>query len=117
MHRHVRGITELAYHGQADGPAQDGVPVLQRVKRVSGQYVPRQFALMWERRTAVYARITPLPFINSPPTGPIVLLQPQKRTSTSFFLFHLTRTKLCAISLPLLSKLRCSLGIFLISTI
>lgn len=112
-HRHVSRLAELAHH-RYQRPAQYRVPVLQRVERVCGEDVPRQLALVRERRSAVNAMIPPLPLplplLNAPPTGPIELLQPQKRTSTSFLLSHLSRSRTVQYSLLLLSKWRCSLS-------
>lgn len=70
-----------------------------------------QFTLVRERRSAMYARV--YPFLNSPPTGPFVLLQPQKEHQLLFSLLFLAKTKMCAECLILLSKLECSFFIYL----
>lgn len=98
-HAHVGRLAELADQRQPQRPAHESVTVLQRVERVRRQNVPRQFALVRERRPAMYARVRPLPLLNSPPTGPFVLLQPQKEHQLLFLLFILNEDpKVCDIS-------------------
>lgn len=101
--REVRGLRELA-HDERQGPREQGVAVLERVERVRGQNVPRQFAPVGEGRATVYARMRPLPLLYSPPTGPFVLLQRQKEHQLLFpRSFRPTRVR----NLTLRSKWRC----------
>lgn len=96
---HVGRLAELADQRQPHRPAHQRVAVLQRVERVRRQNVPRQFALVRERRPAMYARVRPLPLLDSPPTGPFVLLQPQKEHQLLFLSFILDEDRnVCNIS-------------------